>query len=455
MSKEWLASTYVFKGVKFPTLDVAVCIKGSKVIAAATSPAFDPGSGALRSPICTLLHYLDVTETDGAIILSTAPASEMCKGMARLYGVKEVFYKSLDNKLIRFISDHKHPRALDLGSFTPPAVTSSDKLPDALSGSFKIHSDLKAFQRFEVPANVEDAPMAMLLNDQGVRDQFFMFLTMEIARQAFGGASFHEKNRASSHYGKNIASLLVDKDGTVLSWGVNTNQHEKWRHAEVNTLCNFVSQGNTTLPDGATLYTTLEPCEMCAGLVAHLGKGQGLRVISAMKDTTLGDTALNKGAPKNITMSETSAKTYLHAATNNPTSDVTPLVKTLDTQFTAWRKAEGMDARMTEFFNTDRFLLITASARQHWFELLWGHLQKEFETKHKAFCEANKDKAGAKNAWNPKLNKPDVPGEKLGVLLKKPENEAALTDMSRLYNSLQYVFDTFNGFLRGLSQNLR
>lgn len=70
--------------------------------------------------------------------------------------------------------------------------------------------------------------------------------------------------------GKNIAAVLVH--GTrIIGWGVNTNDANGTRHAETNAIQSYQQGIGTALPAGVELFTTLQPCFMCAGMYAHAG----------------------------------------------------------------------------------------------------------------------------------------------------------------------------------------
>ncbi|MET0398946.1 MAG: Bd3614 family nucleic acid deaminase [Longimicrobiaceae bacterium] len=71
--------------------------------------------------------------------------------------------------------------------------------------------------------------------------------------------------------GKNIAAVLVSATNQIIGWGVNTNDARSTRHAETNAIQAFQREAGTAIPAGATLYSTLEPCYMCAGLFVHAG----------------------------------------------------------------------------------------------------------------------------------------------------------------------------------------
>jgi tRNA(adenine34) deaminase len=68
-----------------------------------------------------------------------------------------------------------------------------------------------------------------------------------------------------------VGAVLVSKDDELLGIGRNTleNSHDPSAHAEINAI-RQASQAvkNHRLLD-TTLYVTLEPCVMCAGLIVH------------------------------------------------------------------------------------------------------------------------------------------------------------------------------------------
>ena len=71
--------------------------------------------------------------------------------------------------------------------------------------------------------------------------------------------------------GKNIGAVLVSASNQIIGWGVNTNDASSTRHAETNAIQAFQEEAGTAIPVGATLYTTLEPCYMCAGVFVRAG----------------------------------------------------------------------------------------------------------------------------------------------------------------------------------------
>ena len=90
------------------------------------------------------------------------------------------------------------------------------------------------------------------------RDQDFMREALALAAQ---GAALGEVP---------VGALLV-QDGEVIGRGFNCpiSTHDPSAHAEMVAIRDAAKAiGNYRLP-GSTLYVTLEPCSMCAGLIVH------------------------------------------------------------------------------------------------------------------------------------------------------------------------------------------
>ena len=93
--------------------------------------------------------------------------------------------------------------------------------------------------------------------------------------------------------GKYVSCVLLGPMGRILSWAVNNNTGNTTRHAETNCLLSFLAQSDVDVPAGSFLYTSLESCEMCAGMLATVAPR--VTVIFATPDPGIGDTALRQG----------------------------------------------------------------------------------------------------------------------------------------------------------------
>ena len=112
------------------------------------------------------------------------------------------------------------------------------------------------------------------------RDEHFM---REALQQAGEGAALGEVP---------VGAVLV-QDGVVIGRGFNCpiSTHDPSAHAEMVAIrAAAKSVGNYRLP-GSTLYVTLEPCSMCAGLIVH---GRIERVVYGATEPKAG-VALSRG----------------------------------------------------------------------------------------------------------------------------------------------------------------
>lgn len=68
--------------------------------------------------------------------------------------------------------------------------------------------------------------------------------------------------------GLQVAAVMVNRQGAIVACGINTNKVNCTYHAEVNLLQSmFKRTKDNLMPQGARIYTTLQPCQMCAGMI--------------------------------------------------------------------------------------------------------------------------------------------------------------------------------------------
>ncbi|MGB0221505.1 MAG: nucleoside deaminase [Sinimarinibacterium flocculans] len=110
-----------------------------------------------------------------------------------------------------------------------------------------------ALNRLPVPDSIDrEHPMLMLL------------------AYAIVHAHWQGGDTAPSDYrGYNIGSVLVDPNGIPVHAAVNANtcSVDGTQHGEVRLLRDFLSSSAARYADGYSVYTTLEPCVMCTGLM--------------------------------------------------------------------------------------------------------------------------------------------------------------------------------------------
>lgn len=96
-----------------------------------------------------------------------------------------------------------------------------------------------------------------------------------------------------------FGALLADADGNVLLEAMNTcgTKGDRTGHAERNLMTEASLRYDVDFLAGCTMYTSAEPCAMCAGSVYWTGVG---RVVHGMSEKALKD--LIGPDPENLTM---------------------------------------------------------------------------------------------------------------------------------------------------------
>jgi tRNA(Arg) A34 adenosine deaminase TadA len=116
---------------------------------------------------------------------------------------------------------------------------------------------------FEPELTSEQRPLTANLTEE----KAFRF-ALSLIRNSPNGA--HSAPQQLPRFARNraIAAVLVGPDGTLLSWAVNTNAKNRTQHAELTLIQGYLTKsGLPKLPSGSKLYTTLQPCRMCAGAI--------------------------------------------------------------------------------------------------------------------------------------------------------------------------------------------
>jgi len=82
--------------------------------------------------------------------------------------------------------------------------------------------------------------------------------------------------------GHNIGSILVNKDNIPVAWARNSiaKYNDGTQHGEVRVIQQYIDEADIEVLDGYIIYTTLEPCIMCSGMMSMV----------KVKDTVYGQT---------------------------------------------------------------------------------------------------------------------------------------------------------------------
>lgn len=116
--------------------------------------------------------------------------------------------------------------------------------------------------------------------------------------EAFLTRVFALAQRARDEGHHPFAALVVGADGGVIAEAVNASSSERTAHAEMNALRAASARFGPLELAGATLYSSAEPCAMCAGGVYWTGVG---RVVYGLSEASL--LALTGSDPENPTLS--------------------------------------------------------------------------------------------------------------------------------------------------------
>lgn len=68
-------------------------------------------------------------------------------------------------------------------------------------------------------------------------------------------------------YDRGIAAFMLNENGELLSYGVNSNSKNKTLHAEVNMVQRYFRETGNKIPKGTQIFSTHKPCKMCAGMI--------------------------------------------------------------------------------------------------------------------------------------------------------------------------------------------
>jgi tRNA(Arg) A34 adenosine deaminase TadA len=190
-------------------------------------------------------------------MVSTAPLTEMCKGMAGIASVKLSLANAADATPVAF-PGNPVPKVAHI------LVT---KLTEVNDGTWEERDkDLALFKVPDLASPNVDVTKDLRTDDHTgfhtIHRIYMMAAYALVSSRKFGAT-----NVAG---GKNIGVLLVSPDGKIIGCGVNTNKDNGTFHAEVNCLQSFYKynkNGFAGFPPNSRLYSTLEPCEMCAGMI--------------------------------------------------------------------------------------------------------------------------------------------------------------------------------------------
>ena len=80
------------------------------------------------------------------------------------------------------------------------------------------------------------------------------------------------QSRSAGHHP--FAAIIAGTDGRILAQAMNASSRDRTAHAEMNALREASARCNPAELASATLYSSAEPCAMCAGAIYWSGIGR-------------------------------------------------------------------------------------------------------------------------------------------------------------------------------------
>lgn len=104
---------------------------------------------------------------------------------------------------------------------------------------------------------------------QEERDEIYMLLAYAVVLNDWQDDVSWESEAGKKSRGYNIGSVLVAPDGQIVNWARNCNIALKngTQHGEIRLMTGYLNRARIMSLWGYTIYTTLEPCIQCAGMM--------------------------------------------------------------------------------------------------------------------------------------------------------------------------------------------
>lgn len=166
-------------------------------------------------------------------IFTTASLSEMDKGMVKVVAKRATG---------------------DISRVTDPSIILPECVEVTRADISKEQEHLNASNKQPLAsvASVLPRPPASLLN--------YLQAATTLADKVPRGEVLHD-------YDRGIAAFMLNANGDLLSYGVNSNSKNKTLHAEVNMVQRYFRETGNKIPAGAKIFSTHKPCKMCAGMI--------------------------------------------------------------------------------------------------------------------------------------------------------------------------------------------
>lgn len=276
------------------------------------------GDGGYQTAIVNVVQNLNMN-LDECYVVATYTPTPMCEGMCRGRVLKGMTFiaggrigapadnPAIGSATLKIAKADNSPLetapeltgaaawfdGLDLRALTNVAANAVGSLRRILSGGDDI------FSTRYMPAKVRDlytlsptVPPVILQQDE--EEQIYMRLAYALVGQSWTELTSWNpgKNAGQEIGGTNIGAVVIH-EGKIIAWGLNSLAQNKTYHAETVMLGAYLAKNNvSTMPSGCHIYTSLQPCRMCAGFIVRVCPNA--RVYYGLRDQQL-STVLTAG----------------------------------------------------------------------------------------------------------------------------------------------------------------
>ena len=279
-----------------------------------------------ETAIANVLHGAQ-GRLDNKWLLASYVPTPLCLGMANILGISSVGFLDAGNvkdaattqdivRLYKLPGQNVSLFSAQPKTDLPNWKANPEKFLEAANGEFfgslkpeyqGTLKSLKSCPRFDqrdvgakllgIFTQVPTTLPAAALSD-GERDFIFMHLAFALVGQTWNPVvSWDVKDSSGEKFGGNNVGAVILEKNKIIGWGVNLAAQNPVFHAESLAILSYLKGHNkASLPDGATIYTSLEPCKMCAGMIT--GAGKNIEVVMGAKDHLI-NTVISDGKKHN------------------------------------------------------------------------------------------------------------------------------------------------------------
>lgn len=217
------------------------------------------------------------------------------------------------------------------------------------------------------PAQVASMPAASKTELEKVnkeRDLIYSLMAYSVVY-----SDWQTKAKGDGSRGYNIGCVLVNKDGYVVYYGINSVNKEKknkTQHGEVRAMQGYEELSKETSVKGYTIYTSLEPCCMCSGMMTL---NQVRRTVYGESDPEYGKALERLSFNSKACCGDKGYEPYPRAVISDQSPDA--VSHSLDSAFLAFWK--NGNSSITAFLSTEEARSLYKKANRQFLDFKVNH----------------------------------------------------------------------------------